>query len=82
MSGQDRQPTLKFSSESADVNFAGKVNGGTAMKCGRFYCIRFAAGWRGKYCIITNAGGIRFMKPILVGNIVEADIKLRDSRYG
>ena len=32
MAGQDRQPTLKFSSESADVNFAGKVNGGTGMK--------------------------------------------------
>ena len=32
MAGQDRRPTLKFSSKSADVNFAGKVSDGTGMK--------------------------------------------------
>ncbi len=35
-----------------------------------------AAGWSGNYCITAYAGGIRFVKPILVGNIVEVAAKV------
>lgn len=32
MAGQDREITLRFLAEPADVNFGGKVHGGAVMK--------------------------------------------------
>ncbi len=76
MAGQDRQITLRFLSEPADVNFGGKVHGGAVMKWIDLAAYACAAGWSGKYCITAYAGGIRFVKPILVGNIVEVAAKV------
>jgi acyl-CoA hydrolase len=76
MAGQDRQITLRFLSEPADVNFGGKVHGGAVMKWIDLAAYACAAGWSGKYCITAYAGGIRFVKPIHVGNIVEVAAKV------
>lgn len=76
MSGTDRQLTLRFLAEPADVNFGGKVHGGAVMKWIDLAGYACAAGWSGKYCITAYAGGIRFVKPIHVGNIVEVTAKV------
>ncbi|MDR8524152.1 MULTISPECIES: acyl-CoA thioesterase [Shewanella] len=76
MAGLERQLTLRFLAEPADVNFGGKVHGGAVMKWIDLAGYACAAGWSGKYCITAYAGGIRFVKPIHVGNIVEVTAKV------
>ncbi|RDE25204.1 acyl-CoA thioesterase [Motiliproteus coralliicola] len=76
MPGQDRELTLRFLAEPADVNFGGKVHGGAVMKWIDLAAYACAAGWSGKYCITVYAGGIRFVQPIFVGNIVEVSAKV------
>ncbi|WP_345879723.1 acyl-CoA thioesterase [Shewanella algae] len=76
MAGTERQITLRFLAEPADVNFGGKVHGGAVMKWIDLAAYACAAGWSGKYCITVYAGGIRFVKPIHVGNIVEVSAKV------
>ncbi|GGI73931.1 acyl-CoA thioesterase [Shewanella hanedai] len=76
MAGLERQVTLRFLAEPADVNFGGKVHGGAVMKWIDLAAYACAAAWSGKYCITAYAGGIRFVKPIHVGNIVETSAKV------
>ncbi len=63
--------TLRFLAEPSDVNFGGKVHGGSVMKWidqAGFTC---AANWSGQYCVTVYVGGIRFYKPIAIGDLVE-----------
>ncbi|MEH6472105.1 MAG: acyl-CoA thioesterase [Halopseudomonas sp.] len=76
MAGQERQLTLRFLAEPADQNFGGKVHGGAVMKWIDLAAYACAAGWCGKYCITAYAGGIRFVQPVQVGNIVEVGAKI------
>ena len=76
MPGIERQTTLRFLAEPADVNFGGKVHGGAVMKWIDLAAYACAAGWRGRYCITAYAGGIRFVQPIHVGNLVEVGAKV------
>ncbi|MBA5760971.1 acyl-CoA thioesterase [Vibrio sp. 404] len=76
MSKQQREVTLRFLAEPSDVNFGGKVHGGAAMKWIDLAAYACAAGWSGKYCITAYAGGIRFVSPIHVGNLVEVSAKV------
>ncbi|WCE32269.1 acyl-CoA thioesterase [Vibrio sp. SCSIO 43137] len=76
MSEQQRDITLRFLAEPADVNFGGKVHGGAVMKWIDLAAYACAAGWSGKYCITAYAGGIRFVAPIHVGNLVEVSAKV------
>ncbi len=66
-----REIILRFLAEPSDVNFGGKVHGGSVMKWIDLAAYACASGWSGRYCITAYAGGIRFVKPIHVGNIVE-----------
>lgn len=76
MAEQQREITLRFLAEPADVNFGGKVHGGAVMKWIDLAAYACAAGWSGKYCITAYAGGIRFVAPIHVGNLVEVSAKV------
>jgi acyl-CoA hydrolase len=76
MAGKERQITLRFLAEPADQNFGGKVHGGAVMKWIDLAAYACAAGWSGKYCITVYAGGIRFVEPIFVGNLVEVGAKV------
>ncbi|ASZ12933.1 acyl-CoA thioesterase [Chitinophaga pendula] len=63
--------TLRFLAQPSDVNFGGKVHGGAVMKWidqAGFAC---AANWSGQYCVTVYVGGIRFFKPIAIGDLVE-----------
>ncbi|MEF1174231.1 acyl-CoA thioesterase [Vibrio sinaloensis] len=76
MSTGQRDITLRFLAEPGDVNFGGKVHGGAVMKWIDLAAYANAAAWSGKYCITAYAGGIRFVQPIHVGNLVEVSAKV------
>jgi acyl-CoA hydrolase len=66
-----REISLRLLAEPQDVNFGGKVHGGAVMKWIDQAGYTCAVSWSGKYCVTASVGGIRFIQPILIGNIVE-----------
>lgn len=66
-----RSVTLRFLAEPSQVNFGGKVHGGAVMKWIDQAGYTCAAGWTGDYCVTIYVGGIHFLRPIRVGEIVE-----------
>jgi acyl-CoA hydrolase len=66
-----RAVTLRFLAEPGHVNFGGKVHGGAVMKWIDQAGYTCAAGWSGEYCVTLYIGGIHFLRPIHVGEIVE-----------
>ena len=71
MTERQREITLRFLAEPTDVNFGGKVHGGAVMKWIDQAGYACAVGWSGYYCVTVYIGGIRFYKPIFIGQIVE-----------
>ena len=76
MTARQREVTLRFLAQPADVNFGGKVHGGTVMKWIDQAGYACAVGWSGHYCVTVYVGGIHFYKPVLVGSMVEAHARL------
>lgn len=76
MSGQQREVQFRFLAEPTDVNFGGKVHGGMVMKWIDQAGYAAAAGWSGRYCVTVALGGIQFVAPILIGDIVNVRCKL------
>lgn len=73
---REREIVLRFLAEPTEVNFGGKVHGGTVMKWidhGGYTC---AVGWSGQYCVTAYIGGIQFHQPVHIGDIVEVAAKL------
>lgn len=70
MAGQQREVEFRFLAEPTDVNFGGKVHGGMAMKWIDQAAYAAAVGWSGRYCVTVAVGGIRFVAPILIGDLV------------
>lgn len=71
-----REITLRFLAEPSDVNFGGKVHGGAVMRWidqAGFAC---AVGWSGHYCVTAFVGGIRFLRPVLIGHVVEVHARV------
>ncbi len=66
-----RQSVLRFLAEPGHVNFSGKVHGGVVMKWVDQAGYTCAAGWSGSYCVTVYVGGLHFVHPIQVGNVVE-----------
>jgi uncharacterized protein (TIGR00369 family) len=70
MPGQ-RGATLRFLAEPAHVNFGGKVHGGAVMRWIDQAGYTCAAAWTGDYCVTVYVGGIHFLRPIRIGEVVE-----------
>lgn len=70
------ETTLRFLAEPTDMNFGGKVHGGAVMKWIDQAGYACAVGWSGHYCVTLYVGGIRFHKPILIGNMVEVRARI------
>jgi len=68
---RQRGVTLRFLAEPGDVNFGGKVHGGAVMKWIDQAGYTCAAGWTGSYCVTVYLGGLHFLGPIRVGELVE-----------
>jgi acyl-CoA hydrolase len=58
------------------VNFGGKVHGGAVMKWIDQAGYACAVGWSGHYCVTIFVGGIRFLRPILIGHLVEVSARI------
>ncbi|WP_423824213.1 acyl-CoA thioesterase [Salinisphaera sp. SPP-AMP-43] len=70
------QITLRFLAEPSDVNFGGNVFGGSVMKWIDHAGYSCAANWSHSYCVTAYVGGIRFLKPIRIGDLVELKAEL------
>lgn len=76
MAGQQREISLRFLAEPTDVNFGGNVHGGTVMRWIDQAGYAAAVGWSGKYCVTVAVGGIRFLEPVLIGDLVSVTATL------
>jgi acyl-CoA hydrolase len=76
MSGHQRELTLRFLAEPADVNYGGKVHGGVVMKWIDQAGYAAAVGWSGTYSVTVAVGGIRFVAPIRISDLVTVRTKL------
>jgi acyl-CoA hydrolase len=68
--------TLRFLAEPSTVNFGGKVHGGTVMKWIDEAAYACATSWAKSYCVTVYVGGIRFHRPIRIGDLVEVEARL------
>lgn len=73
---QQRKIKFSFLAEPVDVNFGGKVHGGAAMKWIDQVAYACACAWSGEYSITIYVGGIRFLAPIKIGELVELEAKV------
>ena len=62
---------FQFISEPSDVNFGGNVHGGIVMKWIDQTAFTCARTWAETYCVTVYVGGIRFIKPIRIGEIIK-----------
>lgn len=76
MSGQQHELNFRFLAEPTDVNYGGKVHGGVVMKWIDQAGYAAALGWSGRYCVTVAVGGIRFVAPIRIGDMVTVAAKL------
>jgi len=76
VTGKQRESEFRFLAEPADVNFGGKVHGGMVMKWIDQAGYAAAVGWSGRYCVTVAVGGIQFVTPILIGDLVIVRCKL------
>ncbi|MDQ3495524.1 MAG: acyl-CoA thioesterase [Pseudomonadota bacterium] len=76
MSGQQRELTFRFLAEPTDVNYGGKVHGGVVMKWIDQVGYAAAVGWSGRYCVTIAVGGIRFLAPVRISDVVTVTAKL------
>lgn len=67
---------FRFLAEPTDVNFGGKVHGGMVMKWIDQASYACAAQWSKHYCVTVSANAIRFIRPILVGQLVSITARL------
>ena len=76
MSGHQRELTFRFLAEPTDVNYGGKVHGGMVMKWIDQVGYAAAVGWSGRYSVTVAVGGIRFVAPIRISDVVTVTAKL------
>jgi acyl-CoA hydrolase len=65
--------SFQFISEPTDVNFGGKVHGGAVMKWIDQTAYTCARNWAETYCVTVYVGGIRFYRPISIGEVIKID---------
>lgn len=72
----NNETTFRFLAEPTDVNFGGKVHGGMVMKWIDQASYACAAQWSKRYCVTVSANAIRFIRPILVGQMVSIHARI------
>ncbi|WP_165164891.1 acyl-CoA thioesterase [Corynebacterium qintianiae] len=66
----------RFLAKPTDINWGGKVHGGSAMEWIDEAGVACTMEWSGERTVAVYAGGIRFRKPISIGDLVEVDARL------
>ena len=67
---------LRFLAAPTDVNWGGKVHGGTVMRWIDEAAYVCAVGWSRTEAVAVYAGGVRFYRPLQIGSIVETEARL------
>ncbi len=67
---------MRFLAEPSTVNFGGKVHGGTVMKWIDEAGYACATNWAKRYCVTVFIGSVRFLRPIVIGSLVEVEARL------
>ncbi len=68
--------TLRFLAKPTDVNWGGKVHGGSVMQWIDEAANLVAEQWHQGPAIAVFAGGVRFYRPIQIGHLVEVEARL------
>ena len=68
--------TFRFLAEPGDVNFGGKVHGAAVMRWLDQAGYACSTGWSGNYCVTVYVGGIHFVRPIQIGEIVQVHAQI------
>jgi acyl-CoA hydrolase len=68
--------TLRFLAEPGTANLGGKVYGGTVMKWIDEAGYACATRWARQHCVTVSLGSVRFVRPILIGDLVEVEARL------
>lgn len=76
MSQPSREVVLRFLASPQDVNFGGKVHGGSIMKWIDQAAYACASGWSRGYSVTAHIGDVSFMQPVQVGAIIEIRAKI------
>lgn len=66
----------RFLAKPTDVNWGGKVHGGTAMEWIDEAATACTMEWSGESTVAVYAGGIRFYRPIQIGDLIEVDARM------
>jgi acyl-CoA hydrolase len=74
--GTAHRGLLRFLAAPTDVNWGGKVHGGTVMRWIDEAAYVCSVGWARGQCTAVYAGGIRFYRPLLIGHVVEVEARL------
>jgi acyl-CoA hydrolase len=71
-----RELTLRIFAQPSTINFGGEVHGGAVMSWIDQAGYAGSSGWSQRYCVNAYVGGIRFVRPIMIGDIVEVQARL------
>jgi acyl-CoA hydrolase len=74
--GTAPRPVLRFLAAPTDVNWGGKVHGGTVMRWMDEAAQVCAMGWAQGPTTVAYVGGFRFYRPLLIGHVVEVEARL------
>lgn len=76
--GESEAPCLihRFLAKPTDINWGGNVHGGTAMEWIDEAGSACTMEWSGEHTVAVYAGGIRFYRPISIGDLIEVDARL------
>lgn len=66
----------RFMAKPTDVNWGGNVHGGTAMEWIDEAATACTMAWSGEQTVAVYAGGIRFYRPVHIGDLVEVEARL------
>jgi acyl-CoA hydrolase len=73
---EENKIRFQFISEPSDVNYGGKVHGGMVMKWIDQAAFACASNWNESYCVTVYVGGIRFYRPINIGDLILVDAEV------
>ena len=74
--GTGPRETFRFLASPADVNWGGNAHGGIVMRWIDEVARACAMGWCGKDAVAVYSGGIHFLSPIHIGDVVELEARL------
>jgi len=74
--GTAPRTVFRFLAAPSDTNWGGNAHGGTVMRWMDETAFACAAGWSSPAAVAVYAGGIQFLRPIHIGNLVEIEARL------